>query len=276
MIKLKKIIPPEIKRLIKRKLGLIEKDLKKDPFEELRKIPRYTKTKLYFKGRELIIPDNASFLFMQKEIFEQHIYKFKTKKNEPYIIDGGANIGLATIYLKLLYPSSNILAFEPDAEIFNILKKNIESYALKSVELIQKGIWKEDTTIQFKSEGADAGLIASLDKTVAATNSISVLSLKPYLNRTVDFLKLDIEGAETEVLKDIENDLGKVERIFVEYHSFVGQPQTLNVIIDILTKAKFRIYMSIPGNNSLNSPLMGLGSYCNMDFQLNIFGYKEK
>ncbi|MBB05374.1 MAG: FkbM family methyltransferase [Pseudooceanicola sp.] len=213
---------------------------------------------------------------MQKEIFEQHIYKFKTKKNEPYIIDGGANIGLATIYLKLLYPSSNILAFEPDAEIFNILKKNIESYALKSVELIQKGIWKEDTTIQFKSEGADAGLIASLDKTVAATNSISVLSLKPYLNRTVDFLKLDIEGAETEVLKDIENDLGKVERIFVEYHSFVGQPQTLNVIIDILTKAKFRIYMSIPGNNSLNSPLMGLGSYCNMDFQLNIFGYKEK
>jgi hypothetical protein len=33
--------------------------------------------------------------------------------------------------------------------------------------------------------------------------------------------------------------------------------------------------MSIPGNNALNSPLMGLGNYNNMDFQLNIFGYKE-
>ncbi|MBZ9729739.1 FkbM family methyltransferase [Salegentibacter sp. JZCK2] len=272
---MKRFIAPEIKRFIKRKLGLLDKNLQKDSFEELKKIPRYTKTKLQFKKGELIIPDSASFLFMQKEIFEQHIYKFQSENIKPYIIDGGANIGLATIYLKLLYPSSTILAFEPDAEIFNILKKNIESFNFKGVGLVQKGLWNEETTISFKSEGADAGFISTLDETVTATNSINVVSLKPYLNRTIDFLKLDIEGAETIVLKDIANDLGKVKRIFVEYHSFVGQVQTLNEIINILTKANFRIYMSIPGNNSLNSPLMGLKSYNNMDFQLNIFGYKE-
>ena len=49
--------------------------------------------------------------------------------------------------------------------------------------------------------------------------------------------------------------------------------QSLNEIIEILTKARFRIYMSIPGNNSLKSPYMGLRNYNNMDFQLNIFAH---
>ena len=66
-----------------------------------------------------------------------------------------------------------------------------------------------------------------------------------------------------------------VDRIFVEYHSFVGQPQTLNIIVNILSNAKFRLYMSIPGDNSLKSPFLGLRNYNNMDFQLNIFGFKE-
>lgn len=274
LVNFKRVVASEIKSFLRRKLCLQNKKVKKRPFERLKKMPRYTKTKIQFKERDLIIPDNTSFLFMQKEIFEQHIYKFQTQNSEPYIIDGGANIGLAIIYFKLLYPSSTVLAFEPDLEIFDILKKNIASYDFEGVELIPKGLWNDDTVMSFKSEGADGGLIAALNETVTATDSIDVVSLKPYLKRTIDFLKLDIEGAETIVLEDIKNDLGKVERIFIEYHSFVGQAQTLNKIINILTKANFRLYMSIPGNNSLNSPLMGLGSYNNMDFQLNIFGFK--
>ena len=104
---------------------------------------------------------------------------------------------------------------------------------------------------------------------------VLVESLKPYLQKHVDFLKLDIEGAETVVLKDIVEELKNVERIFVEYHSFVGQEQRLNEVIDILSSAKFRLYMSIPGDNSIKSPFMGLKTYNNMDFQLNIFGFKD-
>jgi FkbM family methyltransferase len=167
------------------------------------------------------------------------------------------------------------VAFEPDKMIFNILKGNIKSIGLSNVELINKGLWNATDNLSFKSEGADGGLITNLVKTEITNESVEVISLKSYLQVPVDFLKLDIEGAETIVLKDIKDDLINVEKIFVEYHSFIGQVQTLNEIVDILTKAEFRLYMTIPGNNSLKCPLMGLGNYNNMDFQLNIFGYKE-
>ena len=266
-----KLVPPEIIQLTKRKLSLY----KSREVESLLNFPRYTKTTFNLKRSEITIPDSASFVFMYREIFIDEIYRFKTTSAVPYIVDCGANIGLASIYLKLLHPAAKIVSFEPDSEIYSILDSNIKSFKFTDVEVVNKGLWNETKKLSFKSEGADGGLISDIDKTVIATHSIDVISLKPYLQQHVDFLKLDIEGSETIVLKDIEEDLSRVDRIFVEYHSFVNQSQTLNEVIDILTKAHFRLYMSIPGNNSVKSPLMGLKEYNNMDFQLNIFGYKE-
>ncbi|WP_396144334.1 FkbM family methyltransferase [Flavobacterium sp.] len=269
--KIGKSLPPEIIQLIKRKLRLY----KSREVESLINIPRYTKTTFNLNGFEITIPDSASFMFMHKEIFIDEIYRFKTTNSNPIIIDGGANIGLATIYLKSLHPNSKIIAFEPDSKIYKILESNIKSFNFTNVELVNKGLWNATKTLFFKSEGADGGLVADIDNTTESTESINVVSLKPYLQKPIDFLKLDIEGSETLVLKDIEDDLINVDKIFVEYHSFVNQPQSLNEVINILTKAGFRLYMSIPGNNALKSPLMGLNEYNNMDFQLNIFGYKE-
>lgn len=267
--KIQRLIAPEIIQLIKRKTKLQTKEKKREL-----EIPRYIKTSVPLDGRQIQIPDIASFRFMYKEIFEQEIYKFKTSKPEPYIIDGGANIGLATIYLKRLFPTSKIISFEPDPDIFKFLKNNIAAFNFTNVELHQKGLWDHETSLEFWSEGADGGLISDLDKTRPTSNRIETISLKPYLKRPVDFLKLDIEGAENKVLKDIQDNLDKVEKIFVEYHSFIGQPQTLNEIIDILTKAKFRLHISTPGLSSI-SPFMNLNVYNNMDMQLNIYGYKE-
>ena len=270
------MIAPELKAYIKRKLNL-KTSKSVSEFDRLKLVPRYVKTSAIIHGKELQIPDSASFLFMYDEIFKTEIYKFKTKNKSPYIIDGGANIGLASIYFKQLYPSAEIVAFEPDPFIFDILEANIKSHGLDDVKLINKGLWNENTSLKFQSEGADAGILETYNKSNDKANSKSVpmTSLRPYIKSKVDLLKLDIEGAETVVLKDIAEDLDKVDRIFVEYHSFVGQQQTLNELINILTEAKFRIYMSIPGNDALKSPFMGLNNYNNMDFQLNIFGFKQ-
>lgn len=267
---IRKFIAPEIIQFIKRKTNFSKKEN-----QELSKLPRYTKTTVKVNGKEIKIPDNASFLFMYKEIFEEEIYNFITSNPNPYIIDGGANIGLSIIYFKNLYPRAKIIGFEPDPLIFEILKDNIDVFDLENVELIPKGLWSENMELDFWSEGADAGLVTDLNKEKSPSVKIKTTSLTKFLERPVDLLKLDIEGAETIVLKDIEDKLYNVEKIFVEYHSFAGQSQSLNEIINILTKAKFRLYMCIPGNNSLKSPLLGLHTHHNMDFQLNIFGYKE-
>lgn len=242
--------------------------------EKKQQIPRYTNTTINLDGKEIMIPDITSYKFMHEEIFKHEIYKFYTSNKEPFIIDGGANIGLATIYLKQIYPYSNIVAFEPDPKIFQLLKNNITQFGLDRVELIEKGIWNKTGISEFCSEGADGGLISNLDKTQYASNKIKVTSLRPYLKQQVDFLKLDIEGAETVVLRDIQYELKNVKRIFVEYHSFVNQNQTLSEIIEILTKADFRLYIDSPGLSS-RSPFVKLNTYNNMDMQLNIYGFKE-
>lgn len=246
----------------------------RDQFSNLKKLPRYTKSDHVLEGKKIIIPDNASFMFMQDEIFNKNIYKFKSDKSSPFIIDGGANIGLSTIYFKKLYPDSSIIAFEPDPEIFKILKGNLEKFNYKNLELVNQGLWDEEKELDFWSEGADAGLLSEIDNSNKASTKIKTTSLNKFLNKEVDFLKLDIEGAETVVLKDIQSNLNKVRRIFVEYHSFKDKPQSIGEILSILIDAGFRLHINSPGLSS-PSPFVKLNIYNNMDMQLNIYGYKE-
>ena len=221
----------------------------------------------------ITLPDSASFLFMYREIFLDHIYKFASDSVSPYIIDAGANIGLATIYFKELYPQAEVVAFEPDEKIYNILQANLRSFGFEDITIEKKGLWNKNDVLNFTSEGADAGFISEVSDSRGMTNSIEVVSLNSYLYKKVDFLKLDIEGAETVVLKDIRENLDIVERIFIEYHSFVDKKQTLNEIINLLTNSGFRIHINAPGLTS-KMPFVDINTYNNMDMQLNIYGFK--
>lgn len=60
---------------------------------------------------KLNLPDAPSFVYQFKEIFFDEIYKFKTQKNNPIIIDCGANAGISILYFKKLYPNSEIIAY---------------------------------------------------------------------------------------------------------------------------------------------------------------------
>lgn len=269
--KLKRAIAPELLLYYRRK----KNHNKSDQFDKLRKTPRFVQTTFNLDAKKIIVPDAASFNFMYEEIFVQEIYKFTTQSNMPYIIDGGANIGLATLYFKKLFPNSEIIAFEPDTQIFKTLEKNIKSFGLKNITLMKYGLWNKNETLNFYTEGADGGTIDQERKNSGKFESIEVQSLLPYLNKTVDFLKLDIEGAESVVIKDIESHLYNVNRIFVEYHSFVRQTQNLGEIISILENSGFRLHINAPGLSS-KQPFQNLKVYNNMDMQLNIYGIREK
>ena len=168
------------------------------------------------------------------------------------------------------------MPFEPDPYIFQYLVFNLHSFGFKDVAIFQKGLWEANTSLLFESDGADAGFLNNNynKKLTPYFKKVPVISLKSYLNKHVDFLKLDIEGAETKVLTDIQDELKNVERIFVEYHSFINQQQTLDTVISILSRAKFRLYITSPSLLS-PSPFSKIKTYKNMDLQLNIFGYRQ-
>ena len=261
------------RQMLKSIFGLNKKLPRKwKSFKRLRREPRFKGGEINFLGHRLLYVDGASLCFMIKEIFYTQIYRLKDPGKSPYIIDCGANIGLAAIYWKQNYPDSEILCFEPDKKVFDCLKKNVSRFNIEDVTLIEKALWSSETTLEFFSEGADGGRIKSThdDKNIV---KVQTDCLSRYLYRKVDLLKIDIEGAELTVLIEIANKLDLVENIFIEYHSFVNQAQDLSEIISILDKAGFRLNINSPGLQS-DSPFFRVNTYNNMDMQLNIYGYR--
>ena len=219
--------------------------------------------KLYFKRRD-------ELLNSINEIFIEEIYKQELPSNA-YIIDCGANIGLSVIYLKRLFPDSTIIAFEPDDHNYQILETNVASFKLAQVELRKEAVWIEDTILSFANTNTQ---MSKIDTTNSSDKAIDIkaVRLKTLLERKVDFLKIDIEGAEYEVMKDIDENLKNVHHLFVEYHGTFYQNKELNEIFEIIIKNGFRYYIQQAAEKH---PTPFIPSYTvDYDIQLNIFCFR--
>jgi hypothetical protein len=98
--------------------------------------------------------------------------------------------------------------------------------------------------------------------------------LKNFLEgKSVDLLKIDIEGAEFPVLNDCREELRQVKRIFIEYHSLSGELQNLDNLLAILKDAGFRYYLSNPGLSSEN-PFREVITDAGKEMQLNVYGIR--
>ena len=234
---------------------------------------RYTPFVTTYPGFTCHVIDKSSFLSMYKEIFERKIYTFKTASSAPVIIDCGANIGLSVIYFKKMYPNARITAFEPDPTVYETLEKNVKNLGLKDVTLVKKGLGSAETKKSFFSEGADGGRIAT-GHDAGQTISVEIARLSPYIKGHVDFLKIDIEGSELEVLEESQVALKNVDNLFIEYHSLLSKPQELDKILKILSEAGFRYYIESTGVHSEHA-FVKISEHLNYDLQLNIFAHRN-
>ena len=217
--------------------------------------------------------DAASFLSAYYTIFCRQTYRFRTENPAPTILDCGANIGLSVLYFAREYPQSQILAFEPDTAIFGVLQDNAQVNQLSHVILMNKAVWDATGTLSFAPEGADSGRLVE-DANESGTYTVATINLRDYLDRPIDLLKLDIEGAETRVLANCQDMLGNVHNLFVEYHSYAGHPQTLHTLLQILHAAGFRLHVHADAPSP--QPLYNRAQYAGMDMQLNIFAFREQ
>lgn len=238
----------------------------------LHKIPRYQSADTRIFGQPIRVVDSMTFIGGYREIFDGGIYGFKAKTDSPRIIDCGANIGLSVIYFKKLYPKSWLTAFEPDPTIFATLAHNVAQLGLTGVELEQKAVWINRSGVRFQVEGGFSGRIP-MPGDESRLISVESIRLRDYLNEKVHFLKVDIEGVETEVLRDCKDLLSNVEYLFVEYHSHVSQKQTLHEVLAIFADAGFRYHVTEAFTR--RQPFLDKNDLLGMDLQLNIFGYRD-
>jgi len=238
----------------------------------LQKFPRYKEGTIKLLNNCLAFPDAASVISTFSELFIHESYKFISSKENPLIIDMGANIGLSVIYFKTLYPKSELIAIEADPLIFDYLRRNINSFRLNNIEIINKAVYNSNTNLYFNSDGADGGKISNTQNGNIIIETIDVLDILPK-NKEIDFLKMDIEGAELIVLERCKEILENVKKIFIEYHSAADYPQELSKILKLLESKGFRY--DIQSINHRKAPFLRPSNYLNgFDLQLEIYAWK--
>jgi FkbM family methyltransferase len=171
--------------------------------------------------------NKADFDYVYSEKFKVNEYIFSAKTSIPFIIDCGANIGLSVLYFKKLYPQAKIIAFEPNPETFKLLEINVQQNNLQDVQLINAAVSDSLTELEFYVN--DDNYPWSLSDTCVKdtyggpagwkTIRVPAVKLSSYITQHVDLLKLDIEGMEETVLKEIEDKLGEIEEIRLEFHT---------------------------------------------------------
>lgn len=137
------------------------------------------------------------------------------------IIDLGANIGITAAHLAYIYPSANVIAVELDIENAALAQRNVAAFANR-VRIVNAAIWTEDTTLGVVGTDHDAYHLApDVENPSRTVRGMSMATLLREENvERVDFLKMDIEGAESDLLlSDDVAWLDKIDTAKIEIHN---------------------------------------------------------
>lgn len=140
------------------------------------------------------------------------------------IIDCGANIGATVLYFLHHFPNCHVLAIEPDPGNFAVLTKNLEPYRERTT-LFQAAVWPVDTELVMSTASYrdDLEWSRQVREPVAGESSeVRALSIPTLLSQSsydrISLLKVDIEGAEVELLNGNVSWLDSVDAMTIELH----------------------------------------------------------
>jgi FkbM family methyltransferase len=197
-------------------------------------------------GFEMKFLDYETLSYLHNEIFIGNEYFFTAENDNPYIIDCGSNVGMSIFYFKWLYPNSRILAFEPGEEAFSCLKENIKNNnLLDSVQAHKAALTNKEGIVKFFYDTANLGsLVMSIkeERNPKESRDVETILLSKHINEEVDFLKMDIEGAELEVIEELSNSgkLSYVKQMMIEYHHhIITESDEFSRILRILEDSGF-------------------------------------
>ncbi len=199
-----------------------------------------------------------------KDIFLFGEYRPATIKTDaPTIIDCGGNIGVTSLFLKQKYPNAKIKIFEPAEESCQIIEKSFKANNMKEVEVIRAAVSDTEGEMEFwyDSEKPTSSRKAPLWEEDGAhqikpaekhlVRKVPMVKLSSFISGPVDLLKIDIEGGEGLVLKDLNESgkLSQVREIIFEFHP--DPKNTSNKLSDILKMMETHGFTVTPTGMSL-------------------------
>lgn len=200
----------------------------------------FTVLKGNLKGIKLIISPflNASVIWKNYEPDKQMALKIFGKEL-PNFFDIGANVGLHSLLMAKQFPQHTIFAIEPLPENFDYLKKVVQLNDFKNVRLLQSACGATNGEIFF-SEGETTlqGHITQ-DNTALKVQIATLDSIIEKCNMLPSLIKIDVEGAEIDVLEGFTENIAKANPVMIiELHN----PRQDRLVADFLIRHDYTIY----------------------------------
>lgn len=161
--------------------------------------------------------------YLYREVFAEREYWFTTDNPRPVILDCGSNIGMAILFFKALYPDARITAFEPAPWACAAIEETIRANDLRDVTLHNAALAESDGTLElFHDPDHPGSAVMSVfrERMAGETVRVPAVRLSRYVSAPVDFLKLDVEGSELPVLRDLvaTGAIGHIRQMAIEFH----------------------------------------------------------
>ncbi|MBM3229371.1 FkbM family methyltransferase [Candidatus Parvarchaeota archaeon] len=201
-----------------------------------------------------IATDFWSLLEIESALMQYN--KFYKLREGDIVFDCGGFHGMYSIYAsKQVGSSGKVYCFEPDSQSLKVIEKNINGNGITNVKVVKKGIWDKTAKLPWSNT-----IISSIDPNAAtlggtgggqgasantAEGYIDVVSIPEFCLQEgiekIDFIKMDIEGAEIEVLQSLADYLRqhKVNLAIASYHIRDGA-KTSNAIEKMMRPMPYR------------------------------------
>ncbi len=176
-------------------------------------------------GRPLICRTGTSDATVLRDTFSG-LYHLPRHPLHPAatIVDLGANVGYVAAHYAELYPDAHILGVELDPNNAEMARRNLDQYGSRC-SVLTAAIWWHEGTVQYGGTREhsfkviqDTGQLTpqgdnAIAKAMTMDNVLDILGVD-----RIDFLKVDIEGAEFEIFRNSPSWLMAVDSINVEIH----------------------------------------------------------
>lgn len=185
--------------------------------------------------QDLSINTNEALYFVVPDFnYYQHIYKVK---NSDIVIDAGANCGhLSILFSKIIGEKGVVYAFEPDQ--FNIIKikENISlnNDCADNIKIESLLLWNENKKVDFYESGTVGSSAVWIPDSEKCVKKEAIRIDDWVLNNNItklDYIKMDIEGAEIEALEGCVQTIKNLSPNFAiaSYHIVKGEPTYIKV-----------------------------------------------
>ena len=192
------------------------------------------------------IPQSSSPVLMRPKTTDAHVfwqvfvegdYDFPISFEPRVIVDAGAHIGYASLYMLHRFPQVKVIAVEPEPSNAELYRKNLATRP--NVTLHQAALWRDNTHLNIENPDADSWSFR-VEESSDDTQGVKAITVMDILEDAgyIDILKLDIEGAEKELFSGNSYWLEKVKMVILELHEKYA-PGCTELIHGVLTQHGF-------------------------------------